>query len=49
MTESYGIMDNTALEALVKKSLRYANLVCTFAFQGGEPTIAGLDFYISLV
>lgn len=49
MIESYGGMDDTAIELLVKRSLLYANPLCTFAFQGGEPTIAGLDFFRKLV
>lgn len=47
--KSYGIMDINTLEVLVKKSLEYADQVCTFAFQGGEPTIAGIDFFKNLV
>lgn len=48
-TESYGIMSIENLEALVKKTLEYADGICTFAFQGGEPTLAGLDFYRKFV
>ena len=44
-TQSYGIMNFNTLEILVRKSLEYSDNVCTFAFQGGEPTIAGLDFF----
>ncbi len=46
---SYGIMSRDMLEILVKKALEYAEGSCTFAFQGGEPTLAGLDFYKELV
>ena len=38
-------MSPVLLENLVEKTLGYADQVCTFAFQGGEPTLAGLDFY----
>jgi uncharacterized protein len=46
---SYGMMDNDTLETLVSKALRYADYSCTFAFQGGEPTLVGLDFYRKLI
>lgn len=47
--KSYGIMTLEDLETLVKKAFDYAEGVCTFAFQGGEPTIAGLDFFKQLM
>lgn len=46
---SMGIMSDATLENLVRKALRYADNSATFAFQGGEPTLAGLDFYKKLV
>lgn len=33
---------------IADKALRYAEGSCTFAFQGGEPTLAGLPFYRAL-
>lgn len=47
--ESYGYMNMDTLEQIVKKSLQYADEFCTFAFQGGEPTLVGLDFYKQLI
>lgn len=47
--KSYGIMSGKTLESLVRKALEYADGLCTFAFQGGEPTLAGLDFYKLLI
>lgn len=47
--ECYGIMDLETLETIVKEALIYADHSCTFAFQGGEPTLAGLDFYKKLM
>jgi len=47
--ESYGLMSRETLENLVRKSLEYGEKSCGFAFQGGEPTLAGLDFYRELV
>ena len=37
------------LEEIVRKALRYADQACTFAFQGGGPILARLDFYKSLM
>jgi len=48
-TKSYGYMDIDLLEKIVKKSLAFSNKNCTFAFQGGEPTLIGLDFYRKLI
>lgn len=42
---SYGFMDESTLEAVIKKGLAYAEKECTIAFQGGEPTLIGLDFF----
>ena len=46
---SYGFMSEETLEAVIEKALRYAEQDCTIAFQGGEPTLAGLDFYKKVV
>lgn len=43
--ESYGFMSEETLEQVIKKALAYAEGSCTVAFQGGEPTLRGLDFY----
>lgn len=48
-TSSYGIMSPETLEILVKKALAFADGSCTFSFQGGEPTLVGLEFYRSLM
>lgn len=48
-TPSYGMMAHATLETLVRKALAFADGSCTFAFQGGEPTLAGLDFYRALI
>jgi uncharacterized protein len=44
-----GLMRDDTLEALVKNALQYADGLCSFAFQGGEPTLAGLGFYRRIV
>lgn len=46
---SYGFMNNAILELIVKKALKVAKTSCTFVFQGGEPTLIGLDFYKKLI
>lgn len=50
--QSYGIMSESTLEHVIIKILEFAEVECTIAFQGGEPTLAGLAFFrkcISLV
>ena len=47
--ESYGIMQPEILERIIEKALDYAQGACTFAFQGGEPTLAGLEFFQTVV
>lgn len=42
---SYGMMSRETLERVLGKALRYAEGICTIAFQGGEPTLCGLDFF----
>lgn len=46
---SYGDMSLSTLENVVKKALAASSVQCTFAFQGGEPTLAGLEFYNELI
>lgn len=48
-TASYGIMTEETLENVVKKGIAFAEHECTIAFQGGEPTLAGLDFFKRVV
>lgn len=42
---SYGIMSTETIENIVKKAFLYAEQGLTIAFQGGEPTLAGLEFF----
>ena len=44
-TENFGLMSRETQETLVRKALEYADGSCNFAFQGGEPTLAGLEFF----
>ncbi|MDD5016989.1 MAG: anaerobic sulfatase maturase [Eubacteriales bacterium] len=49
ITKSYGMMSRETIEAIVKKALLHATVSCTFGFQGGEPTLSGLDFFKTVV
>jgi uncharacterized protein len=43
------MMSLDTLEGMIKNIFRYASQECTIAFQGGEPTLIGLDFYKQLI
>ena len=45
----YPAMEDDMLETLVRRVMMYADGQATFAFQGGEPTLAGIDFFRKLV
>ncbi len=40
-----GMLSRQHLEAAIRSGLSYADGCCSFTFQGGEPTLAGLPFY----
>ena len=44
-----GMMSPETLEHIVKNALAEAETACSFGFQGGEPLLAGLDFYKKLI
>ncbi len=45
-TPSYGIMSEDTFKTIIDRAYEYTqNGIVTFAFQGGEPTVAGLDFF----
>ena len=46
---SYGIMSMSTLEQILQKTLAFAEGNCSILFQGGEPTLAGLEFFKSVV
>ena len=39
------LMKMDTLEQIMKKAMDYAQDECVIGYQGGEPTLAGLDFY----
>lgn len=47
--ESFGMMKEEVLEELVKKAYSYVDNFVTFAFQGGEPLLRGIEFFYSLI
>lgn len=46
---NYGIMSRDTLETLIMRAFEAADRSVTFGFQGGEPTLCGLDFYRDVV
>ncbi len=48
-TPNFGRMSLETLEAIVSKVFACAEQSASFAFQGGEPTLRGLDFYRTFV
>lgn len=42
---SKGFMSEETLEQLIVNAIDYADNYAAFAFQGGEPTLAGIDFF----
>ncbi len=45
----FGMMSEDTLETIVRRAAAYSDGSASFAFQGGEPTLAGLGFYQKLV
>ena len=43
---SYGMMSEKTLKNLIRKAMHQAGGEICFAFQGGEPTLRGTDFYV---
>ncbi len=41
----YGIMKEDTVDQLIARAFEYSDTVVTFAFQGGEPTLAGFDYF----
>jgi uncharacterized protein len=47
--KSHGVMSLDTLETIVQKALSEVTEHCSFGFQGGEPTLAGIDFFRKLI
>ncbi len=46
---SYGFMSDATVKNVIRRTLLRADGVAAYAFQGGEPTLAGLDFFRRVV
>ena len=46
---SYGIMTDGVLDTLTRRAFAFAEQSVSFVFQGGEPTVAGIDFFRSAI
>lgn len=44
-----GMLSLEQMEHIIRSAMEYADGMCSFTFQGGEPTLAGLDFYREVV
>ncbi len=49
LSRSFGVMQKDTLEALIRRAFQFADGFVSFAFQGGEPTLAGLPFFQTVV
>jgi len=47
--KSFGFMDDHTLETLIKKTFANVTHQVTFAFQGGEPTLIGIEYFKKFV
>lgn len=47
--ESYGMMSQTTLKNVIRKTFAHAEGYVSFLYQGGEPTLCGLDFFRAAV
>ncbi len=48
-TENYGFMSFGTLKNVIRKTMANAERSITFAFQGGEPTLRGIDFFKEVI
>lgn len=48
-TDFQGMLSLETMEKVVAAATEFAEGSCSFLFQGGEPTLAGLDFYRGMV
>ncbi len=44
-----GVLSDYLTESIIKKAMDFAEGSCSFMFQGGEPTLAGLDYFKRVV
>lgn len=46
---SYGVMNEEILDTLIRRAFAFADRSVSFVFQGGEPLVAGLSFFKSVI
>ncbi|MBQ9530676.1 MAG: anaerobic sulfatase maturase [Eubacterium sp.] len=46
---SFGFMSEETIENVIKKAVAFSDRELTLSFQGGEPTLIGLDFYKKVI
>ncbi len=44
-TESFGFMSEETLKNVIRKTMLRAEGFASYAYQGGEPTLRGIDFF----
>lgn len=47
--ESYGFMSESTMKNIIRRTILYAEGEANYAFQGGEPTLRGLQFFEKIV
>jgi len=47
--QSFGIMSDKTLKNVIRKTVLHSEGFCNIAFQGGEPTLAGIDFFHKVI
>lgn len=47
--KNYGMMSEATMDQLILRAFEYGEHQITFAFQGGEPTLIGLDYFKAFV
>ena len=45
--EFYGHMSFETLELVIKKVMQESEKYCVIGYQGGEPTLRGIEFYLN--
>ncbi|MGI6005912.1 MAG: anaerobic sulfatase maturase [Ruminococcus sp.] len=48
-TADLGVMKEDTLKKLIKSGIAYGDHLLSFAFQGGEPTLAGLEYFEKVI
>ncbi len=46
---SYGFMSDQTLKNVIRRTMLRADRMISYAFQGGEPTLSGLDFFQKVI